>query len=102
MKKIHVGIDISKEKCNLCYRSGLEIVREEECSNDVKALKKAFKAALKVLGASFEDVLVCCPRLRRVHWTIYLSSDRSLSGTGHLPLDGRPHPHQELHGPHPW
>lgn len=52
MKIIHVGIDISKEKCNLCFRSGLEIVREEECSNDVKALKKALKAALEVLGAS--------------------------------------------------
>ena len=59
MKKIHVGIDISKEKCNLCYRSGLEIVREEECPNDVKALKKAFMAALKALGASLEEVLVC-------------------------------------------
>ena len=59
MKKIYVGIDISKEKCNLCFRSGLEIVREEECSNDVKALKKAFKAALKVLGASVDEVLVC-------------------------------------------
>ena len=59
MKKIHVGIDISKEKCNLCYRSGLEIVREEECSNDTKALKKAFKAALGKLGASMEEVLVC-------------------------------------------
>ena len=45
MKKIYVGIDISKEKCNLCFRSGLEIVREEECSNDVKTLKKAFIAA---------------------------------------------------------
>ena len=45
MNKIYVGIDISKEKCNLCYRRGLEIVREEECSNDVKALKKALKAA---------------------------------------------------------
>ena len=56
MKKIYVGIDISKEKCNLCFRSGLEIVREEECSNDVKALKKAFKAALKVLGASVDEV----------------------------------------------
>ena len=52
MNKIYVGIDISKEQCNLCFRSGLEIVREEECSNDVKALKKAFKVALKVLGAS--------------------------------------------------
>ena len=29
MKKIYVGIDISKEKCNLCFRSGLEIVRED-------------------------------------------------------------------------
>ena len=59
MKKIYVGIDISKEKCNLCYRSGLEIVREEECSNDVKSLKKAFKTALKTIGATMEEVLVC-------------------------------------------
>ena len=59
MKKIYVGIDISKEKCNLCYRSGLEIVREEECSNDVKSLKKAFKTALKTISATMEEVLVC-------------------------------------------
>ena len=59
MKKIYVGIDISKEKCNLCYRSGLEIVREEECSNDVKALKKAFKSALNTLGATIDAVLIC-------------------------------------------
>ena len=43
MKKNYVGIDISKEKCNLCYRSGLDIVLEEECSNEDKVLKKAFK-----------------------------------------------------------
>ena len=59
MKKIYVGIDISKEKCNLCYRNGLEIVLEEEVSNDVRALKKAFKAAFKALGVSFDSVLVC-------------------------------------------
>ena len=59
MKKIYVGIDISKEKCNLCYRSGLEIVREEECSNDVKSLKKTFKTALKTIAATMEEVLVC-------------------------------------------
>lgn len=59
MKKIYVGIDISKEKCNLCYRSGLETVLEEETSNDVRALKKAFRAALKALGVSFDSVLVC-------------------------------------------
>ena len=59
MKKIHVGIDISKEKCNLCYREGLEIVLEEECTNDVKAIKKGFEAALKALGATVNEVLVC-------------------------------------------
>lgn len=59
MKKIYVGIDISKEKCNLCYRSGLEIVHEEERSNEVKALKKAFKEALKALGATMDEILIC-------------------------------------------
>ena len=59
MKKIHVGIDISKEKCNLCYRQGLVIVLEEECANDVKALKKAFKAATKAIGVTVDDILVC-------------------------------------------
>ena len=59
MKKIHVGIDISKEKCNLCYRKGLEIVLEEECSNDVKAIKKTFKASFQALGVAHDDVLVC-------------------------------------------
>ena len=59
MKKIHVGIDISKEKCNLCFRSGLDIVREEECSNEVKVLKNAFKSALKALDVAMDEVLIC-------------------------------------------
>ena len=59
MKKIYVGIDISKEKCNLCYRRGLEVVREEECLNEIKALKKAFRVALKAVRVEGEDVLIC-------------------------------------------
>ena len=59
MNKIYVGIDISKEKCNLCYRRGLEIIREEECLNEIKALKKVFKEALKAIGAVEEEVLIC-------------------------------------------
>jgi transposase len=59
MKKIYVGIDISKEKCNLCYRKGLNVVLEEECANDVKALKKGFKEALKALESNIDEVLVC-------------------------------------------
>lgn len=74
MKKIYVGIDISKEKCNLCFRSGLEIVREEECSNDVKAIKKAFKVALKVLGASVDEVLVCAEYTGRYIYPLTVAS----------------------------
>ena len=59
MKKIYVGIDISKEKCNLCYCEGLRPVLEEECVNDVKVLKKAFRAAFKTLGVAIDDVFVC-------------------------------------------
>ena len=59
MNKIYVGIDISKEKCNLCYRRGLETIREEECLNEVKVLKKAFRSTLKILGTVMDEVLVC-------------------------------------------
>ena len=59
MKKIKIGIDISKEKLNLCYQQDLKTVREEEIANDVKVIKKTFKAAIKVLGVTVEDVLVC-------------------------------------------
>ena len=59
MKKIYVGIDISKEKCNLCYREELDIVLEEECANDVRALKNGLKAALKALEVTINEVLVC-------------------------------------------
>jgi|GEM_PF-3334026 len=77
MKKIYVGIDIdiSKEKSNLCFRSGLEIVREEKCPNDVKGLKKAFKTALKTLGASLEEVLVCAEYTGRYIYPLTVAAE---------------------------
>ncbi len=59
MKKIYVGIDISKEKMNLCYQKDLETVREEEVANDVKSIKKALKASFKAFAVTIDDVLVC-------------------------------------------
>lgn len=38
MKKIYVGIDISKEKLNLCYLKDLAVIREEECEAGSSAL----------------------------------------------------------------
>ena len=59
MKKIHVGIDISKEKLNLCYQENLETVREEEVANDVNAIKKALKASFEACSVATGDLLVC-------------------------------------------
>ena len=59
MKNLFVGIDISKEKLNLCYQKDLKTILEEEVANDVKAIKKALKASFKALSADVEDVLIC-------------------------------------------
>lgn len=59
MKKIYVGIDISKEKLNVCYLKDLTVIGKEECANDAKAIKKTLKTSIKALGASLEEVLIC-------------------------------------------
>lgn len=59
MKNLFVGIDISKEKLNLCYQKDLKTILEEEVANDVKAIKKALRASCKALSVGLEDVLIC-------------------------------------------
>lgn len=44
---------------NLCYQIELKTAREEEIGNDVKAIKKAFKAAFKAFAVTSEDTLIC-------------------------------------------
>ena len=39
MKKMFVGIDISKEKLNLCFRTASRIVCEEEIENTCRHQK---------------------------------------------------------------
>ena len=59
MKKIHVGIDISKEKLSMCYQACLKTVLEEDVPNDEKSIRKALKASLKALSVTYGDILVC-------------------------------------------
>lgn len=59
MKKINVGVDISKGELNLCYQSDLKTLREEVAENNAKAIKKTLKAAFKALSVTAGDVLVC-------------------------------------------
>ena len=43
MKNYQMGIDISKEKLNICLRKGTQTVREEEIKNTVSDIKKCVK-----------------------------------------------------------
>lgn len=73
MKNFYVGIDISKEKLNLCYKKGLETILEEECENDVKAISRTFKTAFKALDIHYEDVLVCAEYTGRYIYPLTVS-----------------------------
>ena len=59
MKKLFVGIDVSKEKLNLCFRTASEIVCEEEIENAAAVIKRQLKKDLKALSEEYEDVMVC-------------------------------------------
>ena len=54
-----VGIDISKEKLNLCFRTADRIVCEEEMENASAVIKRQLKKSMRALGAAFDEVLVC-------------------------------------------
>ena len=54
-----MGIDISKEKLNICLKKGTQTIREEEIKNTVMAIKKCVKRIEKENGVDNDDVLVC-------------------------------------------
>ncbi len=58
MKKIIVGIDISKEKLNVCLLEGINIVHEDEIENTV-SLHKWFGRMKKSLKCCMDEVLLC-------------------------------------------
>lgn len=59
MKNFFIGIDISKEKLNLCFRTSTEILLETEIENTNASIKRQIKKGLKDLGKDISDVLVC-------------------------------------------
>ena len=59
MKNYQMGIDISKEKLNICLRKGTQTIHEEEIKNTVMAIKKCMRRTEKDNGVANDDVLVC-------------------------------------------
>ncbi|OAV63953.1 Transposase IS116/IS110/IS902 family protein [Bacteroidales bacterium Barb6XT] len=59
MKKYVTGIDISKEKPDLCFVQNEKVLREEETADTTAAVRQALKTFLKEACAETSDVPVC-------------------------------------------
>ena len=59
MRKFIVGIDISKEKMNLCLLDGMKIVREDETTNMVESVSKWIRNVKKSNKIDLDDLIFC-------------------------------------------
>jgi transposase len=59
MKKLIIGIDISKEKLDLCLQSGKTVVSEWELSNSMPAIRSSLAQVLKDQGVAVSELLIC-------------------------------------------
>jgi transposase len=59
MKKLVIGIDVSKEKLDLCLFSGDKMVSEWVVGNSISAIKVSLQSVLKRHATAAEDVLIC-------------------------------------------
>lgn len=75
MKNYQMGIDISKEKLNICLREGTQTVREEEIKNTVAAIKKCVKRIEKESGVANDDLLVCAEFTGRYIYPLVCACD---------------------------
>jgi len=59
MQKLVIGLDVSKEKLDLCLKSGDNVLKELVLPNVFDKIKSSFKCLLKEHGCKASDVLVC-------------------------------------------
>lgn len=59
MEKLFLGIDISKEKINICLMKELKIVHEGEVRNTIPAISRMLKRLSKDLGNGEVELVVC-------------------------------------------
>ena len=75
MKNYQMGIDISKEKLNICLREGTRAVREEEIQNTVAAFKKCVKRIEKENGISGGEMVACAEFTGRYIYPLVCACD---------------------------
>ena len=75
MKNYQMGIDISKEKLNICLRKGTQTVREEEIKNTVAAFRKCVKRIEKTDGIAVDEMMVCAEFTGRYIYPLVCACD---------------------------
>lgn len=76
MKNYHIGIDISKEKMNVCIIEGTNVVREDEFENKETAIMSRLGKHLKGIGAQTDDIIVCAEFTGRYIYPLTCACDR--------------------------
>ena len=59
MKKIVIGIDVSKEKLDFCVKSAEKVIKELVVQNTTKAIGSSLKSIEKEYQLSLSDLLIC-------------------------------------------
>ena len=72
-----MGIDISKEKLNICLKKGTQTVREEEIPNTVAAFRKCVKRIGKENSVAVGDMLVCAEFTGRYIYPLVCACDET-------------------------
>ena len=75
MKIYQVGIDISKEKVNICLRGGKKVIWEGETQNSVASIKKALRKGMKDHVVAPDDVVVCAEFTGRYIYPLVCTCD---------------------------
>ena len=75
MKNHQIGIDISKEKVNICLRKEKKSVWECETPNTVASIKKAIRKGMKDLGVAPDDIIVCAEFTGRYIYPLVCACD---------------------------
>ncbi|KAA6312056.1 hypothetical protein EZS27_036946 [termite gut metagenome] len=83
MKKIIMGMDVSKQSVDVCVIFGDDILLEKQISNTISCIESFLQSFLKKHSFSVSDVLVCaeytgkytyplCPSCRKVGVDLWL------------------------------
>lgn len=75
MKNHQIGIDISKEKLNICLRGSRKSLWEDETKNTVASIKKALRKGMKDHGVAMDDVIVCAEYTGRYIYPLVCACD---------------------------